>query len=148
MSLGCRGGVGAFEAESHAAEVILKADELFNNDQVPAFQTQPAAESSEPAQRKGGRVKRSHGVGLEVQKHLAWSAMHLLFYLEIECRQMAKAVGQAEVLGGGGAAKTRMGSMGQFGASLMWCKLVPCSCQTVHRYEGEITDGLRWITDG
>ena len=95
--MSCRGGVGAFEAASHAAEAVLKADELFNNDQVPAFQTS-VAESSEPAQSKGGKGKGSHGVGLEVQKHLAWSAMHLLFYLEIECRQMAKAVrvGQAE----------------------------------------------------
>lgn len=33
------------------------------------------------------------GVNLEVQKHLAWSAVHLLFYLETECQAMAQDVG-------------------------------------------------------
>ena len=92
MCLTCRGGVGAFEVESHAAEAIFKADELFNNDQVPAFQTHPAAASPKSAQRKGGKVKKGPGVGLEVQKHLAWSGMYLLFHLEEVCRQMAKEV--------------------------------------------------------
>ena len=95
VSICCRGGVGAYEAESHAAEAILKADELFNNDQVPAFQTHPAAKSSESAYRAGKKAKARPGVGLEVQKHLAWAAMHLLFHLEIECRQMAKEVNVA-----------------------------------------------------
>lgn len=82
--------MGAFEAESHALEATLKADELFDNDQVPAFQTHPS--SSESAPRKGRKGRKSPQVGLEVQKHLAWSAMHLLFYLERVCGQMAKEV--------------------------------------------------------
>ena len=96
MYVCCRGGVGAFEAKSHAAEATFKADELFNNDQVPAFQTHPAAGSSESAQRAGGKGK-TRGVGLEVQKHLAWSAMHLLFYLEFECQQMAQEVNMGPI---------------------------------------------------
>ena len=79
--------MGAFEPESHALEATLKADELFDNDQVPAFQTHPS--SSESAPRKG---RKGPQVGLEVQKHLAWSAMHLLFYLERVCGRMAKEV--------------------------------------------------------
>lgn len=90
--MSCRGGVSAFEVESHAAEATQKADELFNNDQVPAFQKDPAARSPESTRRMGGKGKKRPGVGLEVQKHLAWSAMHLLFYLELTCQKMAKHV--------------------------------------------------------
>lgn len=93
MCVSCRGGVGAFAAESHTAEATLKADELFNNDQVPAFQKNPAAGSPEAARRNmGGKGNNRSQVGLEVQKHLAWSAMHLLFYLELTCREMARKV--------------------------------------------------------
>ena len=90
---GYRGGVGAFEAVSHAADATAKADELFNNDQVPAFQATPAPGSPEALRRAGGlRRKSLRGVGLEVQKHLAWAAMHLLFFLETQCQEMAKEV--------------------------------------------------------
>ena len=92
MCVPCRGGVGAFAVESHTAEATLKADELFNNDQVPAFQKDPAPGSAEAVRRAGGGGKKRLGVGLEVQKHLAWSAMHLLFYLEFTCQRMAKSV--------------------------------------------------------
>lgn len=81
------------EAVSHAAEATAKADRMFKNDQVPAFQAKPAPGSPEAHRRASGLRKKSlRAVGLEVQKHLAWAAMHLLFYLETECREMAKEV--------------------------------------------------------
>ena len=95
--------MGAFEAESHALEATRKADELFNNDRVHAFQTRPSSSESElrkggkGSKRKGGKGSKSPKVGLEVQKHLAWSAMHLLFYLERVCGRMAKEVSMRQL---------------------------------------------------
>ena len=117
--------MGAFDAKSHAAEATAKADDLFQNDQVPAFQYRSASATTNGAGANGGSSiasattkganasgasspafappngdkangssskKKSVGVGLVFQKELAWSAMHLLFYLETECQRMAKEV--------------------------------------------------------
>ena len=50
--------------------------------------------------KSGGKVKESGGKGKEaeteknlaIRKELAWSAVHLLLYLELECQQMAEQV--------------------------------------------------------
>ena len=90
----CRGGIGNFDIQQHAAEALQKVDKLFQNDQIPAFQ-QPRKRAQGSNQNKGFRPAamapnagpKAPKLGLETQKHIAWAAVHLLLFLEAKCQK-------------------------------------------------------------